>query len=107
MKMRGIVKPNPVYTQDIPGLLAWLTQPPSQWSAVGWQNAPAWAALVDAMISDLRHAEAERDEARRMYCRAFTDLVCDPRLEELSLEDAAAIVADDLCWDCFEKEAQP
>jgi hypothetical protein len=51
--------------------------------------------------------KAERDEARRMYCRAYTDLVVDPRLEKLSLEDAAAIVADDLGWDCFDaKEVQ-
>jgi len=54
VKMRGTIKPTPVYQQDIPGLLAWLNQPPSQWSAVGWQNAPAWAALVDKLISDLR-----------------------------------------------------
>ena len=59
MKMRGTIKPDPVYPQDIPGLLAWLNQPPSQWSAVGWQNAPVWAALVDKLISDLREAQDE------------------------------------------------
>ena len=107
--MRGTIKPDPVYPQDIPGLLAWLNQPPSQWSTVGWQNAPVWAALVDKLISDLREAEAKRDEARRDYCRAFVDLVVDARLEELSLDEAAAKVADDLGWDCFDEkdEANP
>jgi hypothetical protein len=108
VKMRGTIKPTPVYPQDIPGLLAWLNQPPSQWSAVGWQNAPAWAALIVELMSDLREAEADRDHARRMYCRAFVDLVVDARLEELSLDEAAAKIADDLNWDCFEKdEANP
>jgi hypothetical protein len=106
--MRGNIKPDPVYPQDIPGLLAWLNQPPSQWSAVGWQNAPAWAALVDKLIVDLREAEADRDHARRMYCRAFVDLVDDARLDELLLDEAAAKIADNFDWDCFEKdEANP
>jgi hypothetical protein len=62
---------------------------------------------VMRLRADLAQRTAERDEARRMYCRAYTDLVVDPRLEELSLEDAAAIVADDLVWDCFDaKEVQ-
>jgi recombinational DNA repair ATPase RecF len=59
---------------------------------------------LDGIDGVLSQRTAERDEARRMYCRAYTDLVVDPRLEELSLEDAAAIVADDLVWDCFEKK---
>jgi hypothetical protein len=113
--MRGNIKPTPVYPQDIPGLLAWLNQPPSQWSAVGWQNAPAWGALVVERIGDLIKAEverdrsiAERDEARQMYCRAFVDLYHGPRLEELSLDEAAAKIADNFDWDCFKKdEANP
>lgn len=104
MKMRGTIKPTPVYSQDIPGLLAWLNQPPSQWSAVGWQNAPLWAALVDKLISDLREAEAKRDEASRDYCRAFVDLFPERRFEELTLEEAAAKVADDLGLDCFDEK---
>ena len=108
MKMRGTIKPDPVYPQDIRGLLSWLAQPPSQWSAVGWQNAPVWAALVDKLMSDLREAEAERDDARRHYCRAFVDLYPEGRFEELTLEEAAAKIADDLDWDCFEEdEANP
>ena len=106
--MRGTIKPDPVYPQDIPGLLSWLAQPPSNWSAVGWQNAPMWAALVVKLMSDLREAEADRDHARRMNCRAFVDLVVDERLEDLSLDEAAAKIADNFDWDCFEKdEANP
>jgi len=106
--MRGTIKPERVYPQDMPGLLSWLAQPPSKWSAVGWQNAPMWAALIVELISDLREAEADRDHARRMYCRAFVDLVVDKRLEDLSLDEAAAKIADDLNWDCFKKdEANP
>jgi hypothetical protein len=66
--MRGTIKADPVYPQDIPGLLAWLNQPPSQWSAVGWQNSPAWAGLIVHLIEDLAKAEAERDEAQREIC---------------------------------------
>ncbi len=63
---------------------------------------------IEELRAEVADLKAERDEARRMYCRAYTDLVVDPRLEKLSLEDAAAIVADDLVWDCFEKkEVQP
>jgi len=106
--MRGTVKPKRVYRKDIPGLLSWLAQPPSQWSAVGWQNAPVWAALIVHLIKDLREAEADRDHARRMYCRAFVDLYPERRFEELTLEEAAAKIADDLDWDCFEEdEANP
>jgi hypothetical protein len=107
--MRGTIKPTPVYPQDIPGLLAWLNQPPSQWSAVGWQNAPVWAALVDKLISDLREADGERDEARRNYCRALVDLRLAPWLEELGLDEAAASLAEDFEWDCFDAkdEANP
>ena len=102
--MRGTIKPKRVYPQDIPGLLSWLAQPPSQWSAVGWQNAPVWAALIVELMSDLREAEAKRDEARRDYCRAFVDLYRERRFEELTLEEAAAKVADDLGWDCFDEK---
>jgi len=106
--MRGTIKLKRVYPQDITGLLSWLAQPPSQWSAVGWKNAPMWAALIVDLMSDLREAGADRDHARRMYCRAYVDLFVDPRLEELSLDEAAAKIADQLNWDCFGKdEANP
>ena len=76
MKMRGTIKPDPVYPQDIPGLLAWLNQPPSQWSAVGWQNSPAWAGLIVHLIEDLAKAEAERDEAQLRLQRIRCEISC-------------------------------
>jgi hypothetical protein len=48
----------------------------------------------------------QRDEARRMYCRAFVDLFENPKYDELSLDEAAALVAEDFGWDCFEEETK-
>jgi DNA-binding Lrp family transcriptional regulator len=56
--MRGSKTPHPVYTEDINGLLQWLKQPPSKWSAVGWRNALAWSVVVELLISDMNDAEA-------------------------------------------------
>jgi hypothetical protein len=105
VKMRGTIKPDPVYPQDIPGLLAWLNQPPSQWSAVGWQNAPAWTARIVDLIEDLREAEAERDEARRAwimhYCATGVDAArvdMDPNRTVRSHEAEEAWRRG---WNCF------
>ena len=46
---------------------------------------------------------AERDEARQMYCRGFTDFCPNPAHNELSLEEAAMEVAKSFEWDCFEE----
>lgn len=70
---------------------------------------------LDIMIADLREAvmcvraaeyrakqlREERDEARRQYCRGFTDFCPNPKHENLSLEDAAVEVAKSFGWDCF------
>ena len=49
---------------------------------------------------------AERDEARQMYCRGFTDFCPNPAHEELSLEEAAMEVAKSFEWDCFEEDGK-
>ena len=46
----------------------------------------------------------ERDEARRQYCRGFTDFCPNPKHDELSLEEAAMLVAKEFEWDCFDRE---
>ncbi len=45
---------------------------------------------------------AERDEARRRYCRGFTDFCPNPAHDELTLEEAAMEVAKSFGWACFE-----
>ena len=62
-KLRGSVSPVPSYTPDVAGLLRWLRQPPGQWSALGWQNAPAWADEIRELVAERDAAAAERDEA--------------------------------------------
>jgi hypothetical protein len=134
MKMRGNTPPAPSYSPDVAGLLRWLRQPPSQWSALGWQNAPAWAdaversqvereqaidardeccfdcdnanAELEATNGLLEDAIAERDHARRQYCRGFVDFCPNPAHDELSLEDAAVEVAKSFGWDCFREDEE-
>lgn len=123
MKMRGNPTPEPSYSPDVAGLLRWLRQPPGQWSALGWQNAPAWADAIerselergrviyereefrldcDNAIADRDEAIADRDEAQRQYCRGFIDFCPNPAHDNLSLEEAAVEVARSFGWDCFE-----
>lgn len=61
---------------------------------------------IEILKEDLTLAKRQRDEARRQYCRGFTDFCPNPRDENLSLEDAAVEVAKRFGWDCF-KEAKP
>ena len=56
------------------------------------------------LVSTTNKLTAERDEARRSYCRAFVDIFPNPKYEELDLEDAAIDVAKEFGWKCF-KEA--
>lgn len=129
MKMRGNPTPEPSYSPDVAGLLRWLRQPPSQWSALGWQNAPAWAdaverselergraiyerekfrldcnnanAELEATNGLLKDAIAVRDKALREYCRGFADFFPDSAHRNLSLEEAAVEVAKQFGYDCF------
>lgn len=133
MKMRGNTHPEPSYSPDVAGLLQWLRQPPSQWSALGWKNAPAWAdalgKLIESIELDLDQAIFERDEAKhdRDNYRAerdATEALLDDAITERdsarrmycrawvdltgqyqddSLEDAARKVAKNLDWNCFDE----
>jgi len=49
---------------------------------------------------------AERDEARRQYCRGFTDFCPNPAHDELTLEEAAMEVAKSFGWDCFKEDGK-
>ena len=80
MKMRGNPTPEPSYSPDVAGLLRWLRQPHSQWSALGWQNAPAWADAIGDLVAFLEKerdkAIADRDEylgGRRQTLRALDE----------------------------------
>lgn len=117
MKMRGNTPPAPSYSPDVAGLMRWLRQPPSQWSALGWQNAPAWADAISNLVAflekqrneaiyDRDEAIKERNEAQRQYCRGFVDFCPNPAHDELSLEDAAVEVAKSFGWDCFRKDEE-
>ena len=104
MKLRGTIKPPPQYTPDLRGLIAWLGQPPSSFSSVGWHNAQEWQRALNAFMLkstvDVVKATRERDEARRMYCRGFVALSgC---YDDDSLKHAAMKVAQNLGWDCFD-----
>ena len=59
-----------------------------------------WIAAAD----EIERLRAERDEARRDYCRGFTDFCPNPAHDHLGLEDAAIEVAKSFGWDCFKTE---
>ena len=52
---------------------------------------------------EIEQLRKERDEARRQYCRGFTDFCPNPAHDHLSLEDAAVEVAKSFGWDCFKE----
>lgn len=60
--------------------------------------------IVREAAAEIERLRAERDEARRQYCRGFVDFFPNPEHEDLSLEDAAMEVAKSFGWECF-KEA--
>ena len=64
------------------------------------------AEVSDSLLAaadEIERLRAERDEARRRYCRAFVDIFPNPKYEELNLEDAAIEVAKEFGWECFKK----
>ena len=60
--------------------------------------------LMDEAADAIERLTAERDEARQMYCRGFTDFCPNPAHDELSLEEAAMEVAKSFEWDCFKED---
>ena len=72
----------------------------------GRRAADQWVKAFEQMrksfASKLQIARAERDEARRQYCRMFADWVDNDLMHELGLEEAAMIVAQDRGWKCFD-----
>ena len=60
-------------------------------------------ALAAWSCREIDRITAERDEARRQYCRGFTDFCPNPAHDHLSLEDAAVEVAKSFGWDCFKE----
>ena len=55
------------------------------------------------VTEEMERLRSERDEARRQYCRGFTDFCPNPAHDHLSLEDAAVEVAKSFGWDCFKE----
>jgi hypothetical protein len=55
------------------------------------------------IANEIEQLRAERDEARRMYCRGYTDFFPNPAHDELGLEEAAMEVAKSFGWDCFKE----
>jgi hypothetical protein len=60
---------------------------------------------IDILTAEVKQLREERNEARRMYCRGFTDFCPNPKHAAMGLEEAAAEVAKSFEWDCF-KEAK-
>lgn len=107
MKMRGNPTPEPSHSPDVAGLLRWLRHSPSQWSALGWQNAPAWADAIGDLVAFVEkerdEAIADRDEARRWVCR----LLANPTLATGSAKPyrgTAQCFAIEQGWDCFRND---
>jgi uncharacterized protein with von Willebrand factor type A (vWA) domain len=55
-----------------------------------------------AAKAEVAKANAERDEARRMYCEARYR---EERADLRSTPTSPHVIADERGWDCFEKEA--
>jgi hypothetical protein len=60
--------------------------------------------LLKLVVDGAARLRLERDEARRQYCRGFTDFCPNPAHDELTLEEAAMEVAKSFGWDCFLQE---
>jgi hypothetical protein len=109
-KLRGSVSPVPSYTPDVAGLLRWLRQPPGQWSACGWQNAPAWADAIGDLVASIGKerddAIADRDKARRDLCiresLARTTHYMGTHGYPCSSGPSAMCVAKEYGWNCFD-----
>jgi hypothetical protein len=61
--------------------------------------------MCDMRSEKILELTAERDEARREYCRGFTDFFPNPAHEDMTLEEAAMDVAKSFGWDCFKENA--
>jgi regulator of replication initiation timing len=70
------------------------------------KNATDWRDSAVRGLKERRAAEDERDDARRMYCRGFTDFCPNPAHAKLTLEQAAMQVAKELGWDCFKRRTR-
>jgi hypothetical protein len=68
------------------------------------KNSECLAPSIMLKAADtIERLTAERDEARRQYCRGFTDFCPNPAHNELTLEEAAMEVAKSFGWDCFKQ----
>jgi len=63
------------------------------------------ARRIDSLEELAERLITERDDARRQYCRGFTDFCHNPKHDHLSLEQAARRVAKDFGWDCFKENS--
>ena len=50
--MKTTAKNNPEYEPTLDGLRKWLGQRPSEWSAIGWKNAPDWLECVSCLENE-------------------------------------------------------
>jgi hypothetical protein len=76
------------------------TRPQGLRAADQWVKA--FEQLRKSLANKVQTARAERDEARRMYCRMYADWVDNDLIHVFGLEEAALIVAHDLGWKCFD-----
>jgi hypothetical protein len=61
---------------------------------------------IELLSIGVATALKERDEARRQYCRGFTDFCPNPAHDKLTLEEAAMEVAKSFGWDCFKEDGK-
>jgi len=62
--------------------------------------------LMTVAADEIESLRRERDDARQMYCRGFTDFCPNPAHEKLTLEESAREVAKSFHWDCFREDGK-
>jgi hypothetical protein len=74
--------------------------------AANFEDKLGDANLLAVAADEIESLRRERDDARQMYCRGFTDFCPNPAHEKLTLEESAREVAKSFHWDCFREDGK-